>query len=313
MLAPNEQGANTLINRMGTNCKIESRFYLAKDAKAGDKVIKLATSIGLDPTNKLEIAATNPLNPFEIETGGSELVTIAAIDGNQITLESPLTSSFSAKSVLFKDYSIKCMPLIKSTDVTREDVEFIRRIRVRRDLVATYGSRVYYQNRWFFVTGYDISDLTLLLKLREIGETIHIVSGDRSGKDNGYSFNRDNPSYLYKDVQCWFNHLSSSAELEDPGFLPETYQMVIIPNILDVKIGDYILRDDGDLVYKVTGVDDSKITGFHNLTVNLDNSVNLKETLDKESDNEDGVGDETPETVTPIVPEIPPGVIDDDW
>lgn len=311
MLTPNERGANTLINRMGADCKIETRFYLTKPAQAGDQTIKINSSIGLNPEDTLLLAPTNPLNPFEIETGGNERVTIAAIDGNKITLNAPLTSYFSARSVLYRDYAIKCMPLIKSTDVTREDVEFIRRIRVRRDISATYGSRVYYQNRWFFVTGYDISDLTLLLKLREIGGTIHIISGERSGKDNGYSFDKDNPSYIYKDIQCWFNHLSSSAELEDPGLLPETYQMVLVPNIINVKVGDYLLREDTDTVYRVTGIDDSKITGFHNLTVNVDNSINLSDTVDNAMTKDEGTDGDT--VVTPIVPEIPPGVIDDDW
>ena len=308
MLTPNERGASTLINRMGSNCKIETRFYLTEEAKVGDTKIRLDNSIGLNPQDTLALAPTNTLNPFEIDTGGSETVTIAAIDGNQITLTAPLTSYFSAKSVLYKDYSIKCMPLIKSTDVTREDVEFIRRIRVRRDISATYGSRVYYQNRWFFVTGYDISDLTLLLKLREIGTTIDIVSGTRTGRDNGYSFDRTDPSYLYKEVQCWFNHLSSSAESADPGYLPETYQMVIVPKIIDVKIGDYILRDD--LTYRVTGVDDSKVVGFHNLTVNLDQSIDLQDATEEPST--DTTEDPIPSS-KPIVPEIPPGVIDDDW
>jgi len=247
--------ADNLIAKYGRPFSVETGYSVTLASDIGDLTITLSETFGLQEGHQLET--------------GSETITIASISGETINLVEPLTAKVEIGIKLTGSVDTLCVQAPVGRSITRDTLEFNKRVRVPKGTLVNYGSKVHYIEKDFFVTGFDLSDLTLSLKLRAIDGLVTLQRLS-PGDFNGFGYT-DTPVNIGEDVPAYFEHVSSQIRLMDgAGYVPTTYQLVAIPADYDMEIGDRVLR--GDDVLKVIGLDRFRLKNLLTLIVDYDSA-----------------------------------------
>lgn len=254
--------ATNFINKTGKPIYIDTNYMVSENASAGESTLWLSETFGI-------------LDNSEVTIGQQDNIVIFR-SPLYITLKDPLVESIAKNSFISNETFTKCIPMPAGKDITRDQLEFNKRIRVPKGTLVNYGSKVNYMLKDYFVTGLDDCDTSLSLKLRSIDVYVDIQrEGD--GEPNGFGLD---PTWnsIQTNIPAYSEHMSSQLRpMEGAGYIPGTYQMITIPNHIDVTIGDRIVRHDNNglaaienTILKVIGLDRYRVKNLLTLLVDYD-------------------------------------------
>jgi len=269
------RGTKRLINKWGKEVTIDATFWVTADAKVGDKSIKLHDPVGLLPGAEFKYEADGVVHTIKIRSAGP------------ITeLESPLTVDIPKDTLLTIHSVSRALFVAPGRTITRDSVEFSRRIRVPNDLVVSFGSILTFDMSKYFVSGYQEGDSSISLGLKLANVTIDWYAKEDlpdQSIDEGDVVNwgsdpepRDWPKYQSlilkgKDILAYQEQLSVYSRLEEVGYLPNLNRMYVVPIWLPIKIGD-ILEAEGETL-RVIGRDPTRIRHMQALYVDFAEGV----------------------------------------
>jgi hypothetical protein len=252
-----EKAAENLINLRGFDITIDTVYRIASDLAVGVDEIPLSDVFGLQPGHKLIL--------------GGETVWISSVDpiAKSVNLTAVTTLGHSLGESLRWTSNTKAMSH-KARSSNRDVFEPVRSIRIAKNSVVNYGSIVQMLNRSHFVTGYNVSDLSLLIKVRAIDAYVtHVRYTQNAANYNGFDYD-SLPETLASNIPAYIEHISSRLDLQEAGYVKSTYQVVTVPAYYEVQIEDVLIIPAGQ--YKVVGFAKYNLPNMLTLITDYDNT-----------------------------------------
>lgn len=247
-------GANTLLKKIGDTMDLEISYEAILEVPIDSTKIRIKDTFGILPGTKFLI------NLESIEATNS--------DFDWLYLKQPTTEYHPEGSMVTTNLVCDVVPVTKTKNLSRDELEYIKRFRVSKDIPISHGSLARFQGRNYFIVGVDISDLSYSIKLREANAAItiqHEVKGPYNGF--GYEYNWEDK---YSEIPAYFNHMSSEMRMEvGAGYLPKTDQSIVIQNRYQVDIHQRLVSSYG-IGYKVVGIDRHLVRNMTTLIVDYD-------------------------------------------
>lgn len=251
-----ETAAENLINNMGFNVTLETKYRVQRDTAIGDERLVLSDTFGLKVGHVLNI--------------GADTVEIASIDRDSliVDLTGPLSEEHLTGAYLQKIVNTKATsPKARSSN--KDLFELTRSIRIAKDHIVNYGSIVTRDGDSFFVTGFNDSDLTYLLKIHLTNRRLSLQRY-QDGPFNGFGYDKEWHT-LYTGVPAYSEHISSRMDLQESGYNASTYQVITMPEVYaeDLLLTDRILVGQFDK-FKIIGFDRMKLRNLLTVIVDYD-------------------------------------------
>jgi len=259
--------ASNYIQKRGIDIDIMVAYTLSSEVHSGDQTLPLTDIFGLLPG---------------IFSLGSESVTVVSV--NFVTKEAiiaePLVTDHVVDSQLIASITEKAIPINKGRNLSRDDTEFVQRVRVGLDCLLSYGGQIRYNNRQFFIVGADLSDLSYSVRMIEIQTSLSLwrttnapatTLGGWTGQVPVIGVPTSNQCEIASSIPARVIKVSNTFDERDdgPGERPGMYGTCLVPRPLDVQVGDKLIDVYGP-EFRVTGIDLYSIRNMLTLSIDLD-------------------------------------------
>lgn len=276
-LTSRELSTKRFIYRTGRNIEIKSTFWVRVAGNIGNRDLVLHDTVGIIPGSILLLyPITGSTPPIKLE--------VKSIAYNTITLRYPLSVIIPKDSLLETTTLTKALFTSPGRDITREQIEMNRRIRVPSDTIIPYGSLISYKSSLYYSTGYQEGDSSLSVGMKLANETIDWYTRIRNLEPledetiwppliEGEWPEYPDLSLKRSGIPAYQDQMSVFSDIEEPGYIPRLNRLYIVPIWIPIQVGDLIKTEESTM--RVLGKDLTKIRNMQALYVNYYKGVDL--------------------------------------